>query len=101
MGATVTTAEDIDASIDLAAHAMDIDSASPTLEVVEGPANGTVISNGDGTFSYTPDANYFGPDSFTFRANDGTLESNVSTVSISVTAVTPAGSSAWYTSDST
>ena len=37
--------------------------------------------------TYTPDANYNGPDSFTFKANDGTEDSNTATVSITVTAV--------------
>src|SRR2546429_9258965 len=35
---------------------------------------------------YTPAANYSGPDSFTFKANDGTADSNIATVTISVTA---------------
>ena len=35
--------------------------------------------------TYTPAANYSGPDSFTYRANDGTADSNVATVSITVT----------------
>jgi hypothetical protein len=37
--------------------------------------------------TYTPDANYNGPDSFTFQAWDGTALSNTATVSITVTAV--------------
>ena len=40
--------------------------------------------------TYTPAANYNGPDSFTFKANDGTVDSNVATVSITVTAVNDA-----------
>ena len=37
--------------------------------------------------TYTPNANYFGLDSFTFKANDGTFDSIAATVSITVTAV--------------
>src|SRR5207244_6582288 len=47
----------------------------------------------DGTapnLTYTPAANYNGPDSFTFKANDGELDSNVATVSITVNAVNDA-----------
>ena len=36
--------------------------------------------NADGSFTYTPSANYNGPDSFTYKANDGTADSNVATV---------------------
>src|SRR5207247_3906541 len=39
---------------------------------------------------YTPAANYNGPDSFTFKANDGELDSNLATVSITVNAVNDA-----------
>ena len=40
--------------------------------------------NQDGSFSYSPDANYSSTDSFTFKANDGTVD-NVATVAITVT----------------
>ncbi len=51
------------------------------------PANGSLILNANGGFSYTPAVGYTGPDSFTYRANDGSLDSNVVTVSITVNAV--------------
>ena len=40
--------------------------------------------------TYTPAANYNGPDSFTFKANDGTVDSAVATVSVTVTPVNDA-----------
>ena len=46
--------------------------------------------NADGTFTYTPDADFNGTDSFTFKANDGTVDSNVATVSLIITAVNDA-----------
>ena len=46
--------------------------------------NGTVSLNTDGSFTYTPDNGYFGPDTFTYVANDGTVNSNVATVTIAV-----------------
>ena len=39
----------------------------------------------DGGFTYTPDANFNGTDSFTYTASDGTAASNVATVTITVT----------------
>jgi hypothetical protein len=54
---------------------------------VTDPAHGTVTVLSNGTFTYTPVANFFGSDSFTFKANDGTLDSNVATVSITVNRV--------------
>ena len=41
--------------------------------------------NADGSFTYTPNANFNGTDSFTYKANDGTADSNVATVTITVT----------------
>jgi len=52
-------------------------------------ANGTLTLNADGSFSYMPDAGYFGADSFTYHANDGTDNSNIATVSITVNQVVP------------
>jgi VCBS repeat-containing protein len=55
-----------------------------------GPANGTLTLNADGSFSYTPDADFSGVDSFTYHANDGLADSNVATVTITVNAVNDA-----------
>jgi VCBS repeat-containing protein len=68
----------------------DVDGDTLTESVVTGPAHGTLTINADGSFTYTPDANYNGPDSFTYKANDGTVDSNVATVSINVTPVNDA-----------
>ena len=46
--------------------------------------------NANGSFTYTPAANYNGPDSFTYKANDGTPDCNVATVTITVTPVNDA-----------
>jgi len=58
-----------------------------TAVLVSGPAQAAAFSlNANGSFSYTPTANFNGSDSFTYRASDGTLTSAVTTVSISVNA---------------
>ena len=67
-----------------------------TFSIVSGPSNGSLgsISNntcaaGTDTASvtYTPNPNFSGSDSFTYMVNDGTLDSNVATVSITVNPV--------------
>ncbi|OKH62239.1 hypothetical protein EB72_13760 [Mycobacterium sp. SWH-M1] len=51
------------------------------------PANGTLVLNANGTFTYTPNANFFGVDTFTYTATDGTLTSGSATVSVNVAGV--------------
>ena len=70
----------------------DVDSASLTAAKVlnSGPAHGTLTLNADGSFTYTPDANFNGSDSFTYKASDGSLASSTATVNITVTAVNDA-----------
>src|SRR5207245_623958 len=61
-----------------------------TAMVVTGPAHGTLTLNADGSFTYTPAANYNGSDSFTYKANDGIVDSNAATVTITIAAVNDA-----------
>jgi VCBS repeat-containing protein len=68
----------------------DVDGDSLTAGLVTGPSQGTVALNTNGSFSYTPHANYHGPDSFTYRASDGTASSNTATVSLTVRSVNDA-----------
>jgi VCBS repeat-containing protein len=65
-----------------------------TAALVTGPSHGSLTLNANGSFTYTPAPNYAGIDSFTYRASDGTLTSNLATVSISVTAVNDAPTAA-------
>jgi len=53
---------------------------------VSNPAHGTLALNATGGFRYTPAAGWSGTDSFTYSANDGTGNSNVATVQITVEA---------------
>jgi VCBS repeat-containing protein len=79
-----------DTVINGTAVASDIDSATLTYSLVQQAAHGTVSVNANGSYSYTPQLNYFGADSFTFRASDGSLDSNVATVTLTVTPVNDA-----------
>jgi VCBS repeat-containing protein len=88
---TLAAVEDIAATGNLAAT--DVDSATLTYSLVSSAnAHGTVlITNAStGAYTYTSDLNYNGPASFTFKANDGSLDSNVATVTITVSAVNDA-----------
>jgi VCBS repeat-containing protein len=55
------------------------------------PANGSVTLNSDGSFTYTPDADYNGTDTFTYEAFDGAAASTA-TVTVTITAVNDAPS---------
>ena len=72
------------------ANDSDVDSGTLTAVLVSGPSHGTLTLNANGSFSYTPALNFNGTDTFTYKANDGTLESNTATVTIAVTAVNDA-----------
>ena len=68
----------------------DVDGDALTAVLVNGPAHGTVSLAADGSLAYTPEANFNGSDSFTYQANDGTLTSGETTVSITVNSVADA-----------
>src|SRR3989441_5455925 len=54
------------------------------------PTHGSLALNSNGSFSYTPAATYNGPDSFTYKANDGQADSAVATVTITIGGVNDA-----------
>jgi uncharacterized repeat protein (TIGR01451 family) len=62
----------------------DPNSLALTAVLASDPAHGAVALNPDGSFTYVPNVNYSGPDSFTYRANNGTAESLAATVNINV-----------------
>ena len=80
-GQSVQTNEDTAAAILLSAA--DVDSDPLTYSVLTSPTHGT-LSGAAPSLTYTPAAHFFGSDSFTFRANDGSANSNTATVQITV-----------------
>ncbi len=82
-----STNQGVPVTINAVGNDYDIDGSvvASTATVVGGPANGTVINNGDGTFTYTPNVAPFASDSFTYQVwdNDG-APSNVATVTIGI-----------------
>lgn len=88
---SITTPENTPAAATLSAT--DADSDPLTYIVLTNPAHGT-LSGTAPNLTYTPNTGYSGPDSFTFKANDGKADSNTATVSITVTPVSTGGCSA-------
>ena len=69
----------------LLANDLDIDGGSITSSLVSNPTSGTLIAFGtNGTFTYRPNTGFAGIDSFTYKINDGSLDSNVAKVTIAV-----------------
>jgi VCBS repeat-containing protein len=72
------------------ANDSDADGDPLTAILDSGPSNGTLTLNADGSFTYDPDLNFCGEDSFTYHANDGQADSNIATVTIDVACVNDA-----------
>lgn len=62
----------------------DGDTLTATYVAGNGPNHGMLTLNPDGSFSYTPDAGFTGIDTFNYVANDGSVDSNVATVTITI-----------------
>ncbi len=70
---TETTQEDTPLSSDVLPNDYDVDNDPLTATVVNEPANGTLVLNPDGTYTYTPDPDFNGTDSFEYEiCDDGT-----------------------------
>ena len=67
----------------------DVEGSTLNAILVSGPAHASSFTlNADGSFSYVHDGSEPTTDSFTYRANDGGLDSNVATVTITIGAIT-------------
>ncbi|MEL7281074.1 MAG: Ig-like domain-containing protein [Pseudomonadota bacterium] len=90
-----TTDEDTDLEGSVASAAFDVDGDDLTFAVVQsgeeegdsGPSNGSVVMDEDGSFTYTPNADFNGTDSFAYVVSDGNGGSATATVNITVEAV--------------
>jgi len=86
-GQTVTTDEDAPVAITLGAS--DVEGDALTYTIVAGPTKGELTGTAP-NLVYVPNAEVSGTDSFTFKVNDGTVDSGLATVSITVNAVNDA-----------
>jgi VCBS repeat-containing protein len=87
-----TTSEDttlVIPALGILANDTDADGDTLTAVLDSAPSNGSLTLNADGSFTYTPDTSFTGVDTFTYHANDGTANSNIATVTITVYIPTP------------
>ena len=70
--------------------ATDDDNDTLTFRVVTQPQHGTLNLEANGSFTYTPNHNFNGSDSFTYKVNDGTVDSATQRVTIRVTNINDA-----------
>ena len=68
---SATTAAGTAVTINVLANDSDPDGDTLGLSGYTAPAHGTIVRNADGTFRYTPEVGYTGPDSFTYGVTDG------------------------------
>ena len=83
---TVSTAEDTPVSGNVLVNATDVDGDELTYSLVEGPAaeEGALTFNDDGSYSFVPAKDFNGEVRFTYKANDGAVDSNTASVTITV-----------------
>jgi len=81
---SVTIDEDSTININVLSNDINASIAGFTPVVVAAPQHGHLVVNADGTFSYTPDSNYSGTDSFSYTLSDGINQANIAQVSINV-----------------
>jgi len=86
----VTLETDEDAALEALLPVADADGDALAFEILDQPLHGALELLDGGAFRYTPDADFFGSDSFTVRASDGLLPSAIGTVSIQVAPVNDA-----------
>ena len=87
-GGTVTVLDSTETSV--LANDTDAENDPLTASLVAAPANGAVSLNPDGTFSYTHNGSETTTDSFTYRANDGSLDSAIATVTLTINPINDA-----------
>ena len=83
----VRTTKETAININVLALDTDDNSGSKTPVTVRNPIHGIIsgaYGSGDGTITYTPNPGFVGEDNFTFKVNDGTTNSEIKTIYITV-----------------
>lgn len=103
---SVTTDEDTPITFNVLANDTDVDGNldASSVSVVSGASNGTLTDNGSGNFTYSPNANFFGSDSFTYEVcdSDDVCDSAVASITVNpvndapdCSSITPSISELW------
>ena len=71
-------------AVQITLNATDADGDTLTYSIVSNPSHGTLGAISGNKVTYTPANNYTGSDSFTYKANDGKVDSNTATVNITI-----------------
>ncbi|MDP7179641.1 MAG: tandem-95 repeat protein, partial [Candidatus Woesearchaeota archaeon] len=79
----ISETTDEDTSKEFHLDCSDVDQNSLTYHIVTDPTSGSIIKSGK-KVTYTPNQDYNGDDSFTYKCNDGTVDSNEPTVTINI-----------------
>ena len=89
---TISVTEDVPAADNVLTNDNDPESNTLTASLVTAPVNGTVVLNADGSFTYTPNANFNGADSLIYQVCDNGTQSlcDTATVIFDITAVNDA-----------
>ncbi len=82
---SASTAEDTALTIQAQANDIGATPGTYTPTITSAPAHGSVSIQADGSFLYTPEANYYGADSFSYQLGNNAITSNTATVSLTVT----------------
>lgn len=73
------------------ANDTDTEGQLSSFAILDSTTNGNLVINDDGSFTYTPNANFFGTDSFTYQVFDSANQaSNIATVTLQVTSINDA-----------
>lgn len=87
---TASIEQDTILSANVLANDSDADDDVLTVSLITDTANGQLTLHPDGSYTYTPNNGFIGTDTFSYIINDGTANSNLTTVSLTITPVTAA-----------
>ncbi|OUR76349.1 hypothetical protein A9Q83_14320, partial [Alphaproteobacteria bacterium 46_93_T64] len=90
LGSTSEDTAIIFSASDLMANSTDVDGDTLSIVAFDQPAHGLVVDNGDGTYTFTPDADWDGATNFSYTVSDGAGGTDTATANITVDAVADA-----------